>query len=303
MQDTQQTGHKPVLTEEVLTYLNPQAGKRYLDATFGAGGHTRAILEHEPNCSVIALDWDAQSIETYEPALKERYGERVTVLWGNFARLYHVLKKKNITQVDGILADFGTSQMQLADRAGFSVRRDTQLDMRMSPAHQQVTAAQVINSSTEEKLRDIFFQLGEERYARAVARAIVKRRQQKKFTTTLDLSTVVARAIPTRGPTRIHPATKVFQALRMYVNHELENMSAFFAAAMRVLSPGGRLVCISFHSLEDRLVKQFFREKEQGGEVRIVTKKVVVASEEEVARNPSARSAKLRALEVVRTTH
>lgn len=297
------TGHKSVLTAEVLEYLDVQPGKRYLDVTFGAGGHTRAILEKEPKASVVALDWDAKSIETYEPELKQEYGDRVSIIWGNFANLLYYLKKNNIKQIDGILADFGTSQMQIFDRAGFSLRKDSELDMRMSPAHQQVTAAHVVNTASEEKLTQIFLQLGEERHARAVARALIERRQQKKFHTTLDLATVVASAIPVRKYTRIHSATKVFQALRMYVNRELDNINSFLIAAMRLLKPGGRLLCISFHSLEDRMVKTFFRELEQEGRVELLTKKVVVAGSEELARNPSSRSAKLRAVKITHTSN
>jgi len=295
---TQSTGHKSVLVEEVIKYLHIQPHKLYMDVTFGAGGHTRAILEKEPNASVVAFDWDAKSIELYEPLLKEEFGDRLQVIWGNFANLLYYCKKNKIKQVDGILADFGTSQMHIFDRSGFSVRKDSELDMRMSPAHQQVTAAHVVNTASEEKLTQIFLQLGEERHARLIARALIERRQKKKFNTTLDLATVVAHAIPMKKYSRIHPATKVFQALRMYVNRELDNINSFLMAAMRLLKPGGRLVCISFHSLEDRLVKTFFREMEQKGHVEIITKKVVVASGEEVARNPSSRSAKLRAIEI-----
>lgn len=300
LEKNEQTGHKSVLVTEVLEYLHIQPKQHYLDVTFGAGGHTKAILEKDPSVSVTALDWDAHSIDAYGPLLKEHYGNRISLVWGNFAQLLHIFKKNKIAPVDGILADFGTSQMQIFDRAGFSVRKDTELDMRMSPAHQQITAAQVVNTSSEEKLTQIFFQLGEERHARIIARAIVERRQQKKFRTTLDLATVVTRAIPGKKLMRIHPATKVFQALRMYVNHELDNINSFLIAAMRVIKPGGRLVCISFHSLEDRLVKNFFRQMEEKGLATVLTKKVVTASPEEVLRNPSSRSAKLRAIEITR---
>jgi 16S rRNA (cytosine1402-N4)-methyltransferase len=290
-------GHKTVLVEEVLEYLNPKPGGVYLDVTFGAGGHTRAILEREPGSSVIALDWDVESIETYAPQFQGAYGNRVRIVWGNFAQLYAIAKKIGLKNVDGIIADFGTSQMQLFERAGFSFNRDTVLDMRMSPAHQLVTAAQLINTALEEKLKEIFLQLGEERHATLIARAIVQRRQKKKFETTMDLADVVASVIPIRGPRRIHPATKVFQALRMYVNHELENIHSFLCAARDMLVPGGRLLCISFHSLEDRLVKQFYRDQELASLGTVITKKVVIASDEEIARNPSSRSAKLRVFE------
>jgi 16S rRNA (cytosine1402-N4)-methyltransferase len=152
--------HTPVLVSEVVQYLDPKPGQVYIDATFGAGGHTRALLEQQAGCSVIALDWDLHSIEQYSPLLREQYGDRFRVIWGNFASLYAIVRKENITAVHGVLADFGTSHMQLADRAGFSFNRDTLLDMRMSPAHQPVTAAQVVNTASQEKLAQIFLQLG-----------------------------------------------------------------------------------------------------------------------------------------------
>jgi 16S rRNA (cytosine1402-N4)-methyltransferase len=294
---TASVGHKSVLVTEVLEYMAPKAGGLYLDVTFGAGGHTRALLDKVQGSTVIGLDWDMQSIETYAPPLQAVYGNRLRMLWGNFAQLYAIAKKERMRNLDGILADFGTSQMQLFDKAGFSFSHDTPLDMRMSPAHQLITAAQLVNTASEEKLKQIFLQLGEERHAGLVAHAITERRQKKKFSTTTDLASVVASVIPVRGPRRIHPATKVFQALRIFVNHELDNIRAFLCEAVRLLAPGGRLVCISFHSLEDRVVKDFYREQEAAGVGHVVTKKVVIPSEEEVGNNPSSRSAKLRVFE------
>jgi 16S rRNA (cytosine1402-N4)-methyltransferase len=294
----EQNPHKSVLVAEVLEYLSVRPHGVYIDATFGAGGHTQAILDAEPSCSVIGIDWDGASVDTYGPMMRERYGDRVRVMWGNFAQLYALVRREKITAVHGVLADFGTSQMQLTDRAGFSFKKDTPLDMRMSPAHQPVTAAQVVNTASEEKLREIFFQLGEERFARNIARAIVEQRQARKIMTTQALAEVVERAVPAaHGYRRIHPATKVFQALRIYINHELHNIEAFLAAAMKIVMPGGRIVCISFHSLEDRLVKDFFREQEVLQRGIVLTKRVVIPTEEEVHTNASSRSAKLRALE------
>ncbi len=289
--------HKPVLVDEVLTYLNPQPDKLYLDVTFGSGGHTRAILEYESQCSVVAMDWDAISLDIYAPPLQELFGDRLTVIWGNFAHLYRVLKKVGIQKVDGILADFGTSQMQIKERSGFSVYIETPLDMRMSPQHQRITAADIVNKFSEEKLREIFWQLGEDRNAKRVAHVIVEVRRKKKIKTTRELAEIIGRVVPRRLGTKIHPATKIFQALRMHVNKELENIHSFLAGALAVLNPGGRLVCISFHSLEDRLVKQFFKDQEIAGKLTILTKKVVIPMAKEVAKNPSARSSKLRAAE------
>ncbi len=301
MEHNQNVTHTPVLVEEVLSYLEVKPHGRYLDVTFGGGGHTRAILEAQKNSHVVALDWDKETIEAYGPALTEHYGNRIELIWSNFAQLYQVMKKKKLKPFDGILADFGTSRMQIFDKPGMSFQRDTPLDMRMSGGHYPITAAHVINSASEEKLFQIFAQLGEERYARRIAHAIVERRKQKEFSTTLDLAGVVAKAVPSKGKIqRIHPATRVFQALRIYVNHELENINAFLVAAMKALKPGGRLVCISFHSLEDRIVKQFFKEQEDAGVAQVLTKRVVVPTEQEVIANPASRSAKLRALELVR---
>jgi len=288
--------HKSVLVEEVLTYLDPQPGKTYLDVTFGVGGHSRAILQANPDTRVIALDWDQQALDVYGERLVEEFGpERVRLLWGNFALLYKILKNAGIKSVDGILADFGTSQNQIFQKDGFSVYRDTLLDMRMSPSHQKITAAELLNKATEEKLREIFYEYGQERYAPQIARAIVEYRAQKVIKTTGQLADLIEKAAPAKAKKRIHPATQVFQALRIYINKELENITSFLSAAIPALNPGGNLVCISFHSLEDRLVKQFFKTKEQEGMLTILTPDVVTASEDELKRNPSARSACLRA--------
>lgn len=288
--------HKTVMVNEVLDYLNPQPNALYCDVTFGSGGHTKAILDNEPDCRVVAVDWDATSIETYAPELEEKYGERLQIVWGNFANLYRLLQKANIHKVDAVLADFGTSQMHIKERAGFSFYRDSELDMRMSPAHQQVTAEQVINKSSESKLCEIFWQLGQESQAKKIVAAIIEARQKKSIQTTRELAVIVERALgkKEKRSSKIHPATKVFQALRMYVNHELNNIMGFLSSALQVLKPDGLLLCISFHSLEDRMVKQFFKDKAAEGKLEILTKHVVVPTREEIIKNPSARSAKLR---------
>ena len=297
MSDTTSLVHTPVLVNEVLTYLDPQPHKVYLDVTFGSGGHTRAILEKEPLCKVVAIDWDEVTLERFGAPLLEAFPDRLQLIWGNFSLLYKLLKKAGIKQVDGILADFGTSQVQIAERPGLSLYKNVPLDMRMSPPHQRHTAADVVNNADERTLSDIFFTYGEERWSKAIARAIVQDRAKKPFATTGDLVTLIERVVP-KDPTKkskIHRATRVFQALRIYINNELENITSFFPAALRALAPEGRLVCISFHSLEDRLVKQFFREQEQLGVMRVLTPKVVRPTEEEVAVNPSSRSSRLRA--------
>jgi len=290
--------HVPVMVAEVLEYLQPQPGKLYLDATFGAGGHTRAILDAEPTCRVVAVDWDMTSLEKHAEPLLAQYGERFSYIWGSFAHLYKLLKKYKIAQVDGVLADFGTSQMQISASPGFSLYRDAPLDMRMSPAHQRLTAADLLSEASESDLAYIFCAFGEERYSRRIARAIIEQRKKEPFTTTNQLAAFVKRVAPApRVRHTIHPATRVFQALRIYINSEIENIRAFLPVAFDLLSDGGRMVCISFHSLEDREVKKCFRQWKQEGRAEVLTKKVVTPSDDEVDRNQSARSAKLRSVQ------
>lgn len=298
MEENKSVTHKPVLVQEVLEYLQVEPHKTYLDVTFGAGGHTRAILESDSTTRVIAMDWDTRSIETFAPALQEEFGERFTILWGNFALMYKLLKKAGVKSVDGILADFGTSQMQIFERAGFSFSRDTPLDMRMSPPHQKNTAADILNTATPALLRTILYDYGDERFAKQIVNAIIEERGRSQIKTTKQLAQLIEKVVPGFAKKRgIHPATQTFQALRIYVNRELENITSFLPAAIQVLNPGGRLVCISFHSLEDRLVKDFMRNQELAGTGKVVTKKVVTASDTELRINPSSRSAKLRAFE------
>ncbi len=287
--------HKSVLVGEVLEYLDPKPNEIYIDATFGSGGHTYAILQKEPTCTVIGIDWDKDSLDRYTARITDKFGDRFIPVWGNFAQLYKLLKKINVKQVDGILADFGTSQMQIATKPGFSLYSDAPLDMRMSAAHYKTTAAHILGTASEDKLARIFFEYGEERYAKKIAREIVAARSKRRFKTTKQLAEFVKRIVPYRRESRIHPATRVFQALRIYVNQELENIHSFLRSTSSILADQGRLVCISFHSLEDRLVKQFLHDQSGAGKFKVLTKRVVVPSDEEIQANPSARSAKLRA--------
>lgn len=284
--------HKTVLIAEVIEYLNPQPGKVYVDCTFGGGGHTRAILEKEPACTVIGVDWDLDALKLNAAALEADFPGRFFPVMGNFGNLERLLDRVGFEQVDGILADFGTSQYQIKHKAGFSFYEDTPLDMRMSSGHYKVTAADMVNYATEEELAHIFFMYGEERASRKLARAIVEDRKIKKFKTTRQLAELVER-IMGHHPGKIHPATRIFQALRIAVNHELDNIHSLFQQVGRVLKPDGRMVFISFHSLEDRLVKQFIRD--QKAVFENLTPQVVVAGEAERTGNPSSRSAKLRA--------
>lgn len=288
--------HVPVLVQEVLTYMSPRPGGIYVDATFGGGGHTRALLEHQPQCTVIGLDWDLKALELNAPPLEAEFKERFKRLWGNFAQLQFLLKRERIGKIDGILADFGTSQYQIKQQAGFSFAHDTPLDMRMSPAHQKDTAYDIVNKATEKELVHIFQEYGEEWHARSIVRALVEARGIARIKTTGQLAKIILEVVHPKPPYRIHPATKVFQALRIAVNQELNNIRSLLAQSLELLVPCGRLVCISFHSLEDRMVKQFLRaHKEQ---FHSLTHKVVKAGAAEVSINPSSRSACLRAAEL-----
>lgn len=290
--------HKSVLLEEVLQYINPQPGKVYLDVTFGSGGHTRAILEKEPNCTVIGMDWDSLSFDTHVPPFEAEFKDRFIPVWGNFAHLYKVLKKFNIGMVDGILADFGTSQMQIEFRPGFSVYKDKLLDMRMSPSYQKLTAQEVLNSFSEKELCQILWDYGQERHAKKIVQAIIQEREKKRFTTSARLVQLIERVVPhSPGKKGIHPATRTFQALRIFINRELDNIHAFLPIAVSILNPQGRLVCISFHSGEDRIVKQFFRDQADQNVGAVLTKRVVVPTEKEIHENRASRSSKLRAFE------
>jgi 16S rRNA (cytosine1402-N4)-methyltransferase len=299
--------HIPVLGRAAVEFLNVRDGGVYVDATFGAGGYTRAILA-AAHCKVIGIDRDQNAIALGADLVEQARG-RLTLIEDRFSRLDAVAREAGFEQVNGVVLDLGVSSMQLdAPARGFSFRFDGPLDMRMGIG--PVSAAAIVAQASERDLADIIFTLGEERHARAVARAIVKRRTQAPIATTRELADIVASAVRSR-PGDIHPATRTFQALRMFVNDELAELAAALAAAERALKPGGRLVAVSFHSLEDRMVKTFLagRSTTAGGsrhapEVKrptptfgLLTKRPVVADETEIARNPRARSAKLRAAE------
>lgn len=299
--------HIPVLGREAIAHLAPRAGGIYIDATFGAGGYTSAILD-VPGTRVIAIDRDRTAIAGGAALVAQAEG-RLTLVEDRFSNLAEVCAAQGVDAVDGVVMDVGVSSMQL-DQAGrgFSFRLDGPLDMRMGQTGP--TAADIVARASESDLADIIYLFGEERHSRRVARAIVADRQETPFTTTRALADLVGRVVRSK-PGDIHPATRTFQALRIFVNEELEELQTALAAAEQVLKPGGRLVVVSFHSLEDRIVKNFIgdRGKTGGGSrhlpeavqavpsFRIVTKRPIVAGDAEVAANPRARSAKLRAAE------
>lgn len=286
--------HIPVLVDEVVHFLSPQPGGLYIDATFGGGGHTRAILSAQPTARVIAFDWDLEAIALHQEQFESEFPGRITFVFANFASMGFKLKKLGITHVDGILADFGTSQHQIKHKEGFSFDVDTPLDMRMSTSHHPLTAAQIVNKATEHELATIFWEYGQERYGKEIARAIIEARKKRPLTRTSELAQIVKSVVHRHGA--IHPATRVFQALRIVVNKELDQIAALLRASEHLLRPGGRMLCISFHSLEDRIVKHFFQESQL---LKVVTKKVVTATQSELERNPSSRSAKLRVAEKI----
>jgi 16S rRNA (cytosine1402-N4)-methyltransferase len=288
--------HEPVMVTEVLDMLLPSRGGLFVDCTVGLGGHGRALLDGGAT-RLFALDRDAAALELARAVLAS-FADRVTLVHADYRDLPGVLDSRGITLIDGALADLGVSSMQLdAEGRGFSFRRDERLDMRMDQT-QGPTAADLLRDVDEQELADLIFQFGEERYSRRVARAIVTARRDVPLTTTGQLAAVVRRAIPRRGYQRIDPATRTFQALRIWVNRELDGLDVFLAQAAERLRQGARLAVITFHSLEDRIVKHAFRALERSATaVRILTKRPLVPSDEEVARNPRARSAKLRAIE------
>jgi 16S rRNA (cytosine1402-N4)-methyltransferase len=288
--------HIPVLLEESIIGLSPERGGNYLDVTFGQGGHTRTLLERYQGITLYALDWNLDTIEKNAPALKVLYQERFNPIWGSFALLYRIVKKHDLPKFDGILADFGTTTEQLVEGEGFSFYNETFLDMRMSTAHYKVTAAEILNSASVKELEYIFSTFGEEPYSKKIAQTIVSKRAEEPIKTTKQLALLVEKIVGWKKK-GIHPATKIFQALRIAVNHELDNIKSFLPVASDALNIGGRLVCITFHSLEDRIVKQFMIQKEREGNYKVITKKAIQPSEEEVSKNKPSRSAKLRILE------
>ena len=284
--------HMSVLLAETILFLDPKPGGRFIDATLGAGGHTRAILDHTaPDGKVLAVDQDEAALSSAKGTL-ESFGSRVLFVHSNFRSVRAIAIEHGFMDCDGILADIGISSAMVDDPSrGFSFMREGPLDMRMD-RNQSLTAADVVNTHSEKEIADIIYTFGEERRSRPIARAIVRSRPLRSTT---DLVRAVERVSGAARHGRIHPATRTFQALRIYVNDELKSLEEFIDSSTAVVRSGGRVVVITFHSLEDRIVKQKFREPGVPG--RILTKKVVTASDEEVRRNPRARSAKLRAWE------
>ena len=310
------THHIPVLCDKVVDFLNPKSEGVYIDGTVGLGGHSAAILETStPNGRVIGIDMDVEALTVAENRLNT-FGGRSSLINGNFAEMDVLLAKHSVHAVDGILLDLGVSSLQLdTPHRGFSFNHTGPLDMRMnfggeldSAKQATLTAMQVVNDSTLDVLVDIFRRYGEERFAKRIANRVVRARQQEPITTTTQFAEIVKKAVPQKA-FKIHPATRVFQALRIHVNAELENLESGLDIAISLLKPGGCLCVITFHSLEDRIVKRCFQTCartcicppktpicicEHKPSVEILTKRPVLPSETEIQNNPRARSAKLR---------
>jgi 16S rRNA (cytosine1402-N4)-methyltransferase len=283
------------MVAEVIEHLAPGRGGVFLDCTVGLGGHARAMLDAGAT-RVIGIDRDPQAIERAGDALRDA-GGRVELVHGDYRRFDEVLDARRVGAIDGLLADLGVSSMQLdAPGRGFGFMRDGPLDMRMDPTSGS-TAAEMLAAVDEKTLADVIYELGEERYARRVARAIVEARRTRAIDTTGSLAEIVRRAIPRRGYTRIDAATRTFQAIRLWVNGELDGLDDFVTRASKRLAPGGRLVMLTFHSLEDRIAKHTLRALQAAQTITIRTKRPLVPSDAEIERNPRARSAKLRAAE------
>jgi 16S rRNA (cytosine1402-N4)-methyltransferase len=298
--------HRPVLLEETVNMLNAAQGGLFIDGTLGLGGHSEAILDASPNTRVIGIDRDPEALERARRRL-ERFGARFVAMRGNFKQIAELVPEK----AQGVLVDLGVSSLQFdTPERGFSFRFDAPLDMRMDASSEEETAADLLATLPEEEIARIIFEYGEERQSRKIARWIVERRERgEPIKTTGELANLVARAVGGKGKWQIHPATRTFQALRMAVNAELQGLGEFVEEAVGLLLQGGRFAAISFHSLEDRIIKQGFRRL--AGQctcpprvpvcscgakkvVEILTRRPIVAGEQEVNENPRARSAKLR---------
>jgi 16S rRNA (cytosine1402-N4)-methyltransferase len=282
--------HIPVLLEEVLQNLVSIEDGQFVDATLGGGGHTYRLLEKYKQIRVIGIDADEVALTIAEEALRE-FKDRITLVRGNFKNVKEILQGIGVSSIDGILFDLGTSTYQIMGKRGFSFNDDEALDMRMD-IREELTAYDIVNSYRVDDLATVLFEYGEEEKSRRIARAIVEARKKKPIETAKELADIVARAKWRRG--RIHPATKTFQAIRIETNHELESLKKGIESAVEVLNPGGRIAVISFHSLEDRMMKEFFRNSPA---LKILTKKPLRPERKEILTNPRSRSAKLRIAE------
>ncbi len=295
--------HESVLLEEVCHWLKPASGKTLLDGTLGLGGHAKCWLERSaPNGRVLGFDRDPEALKEARQILSD-YGDRIQIFQGNFRDCWKMLENTGSPAFDAILLDLGVSSLQLDSASrGFSFKAEGPLDMRMDPT-QSLTAEIIINERDEKSLQEILWNFGEERYARQIVRRILEARPRQRIRSTKELENIIFHGVPKKYRYgRIHPATRTFQALRIAVNGELDALDDFLSKVAKHLKTGGRLAVISFHSLEDRRVKQAFRAMEKEGRGKVLTKKPVSPSEAETERNPRSRSAKMRVWEYVGET-
>lgn len=293
--------HIPVLLQEAVEYLNVEKNKNYIDATGGLGGHSEEILKRNyPKGKVLIIDLDNQAIKVLkEKFTKEIKNNRVIIKEGNYKNLLEIAKEVNFKEVDGVLFDLGMSKMNLENsNRGFSFNRNEPLLMTYSD-NASYTAYDFVNYESFEKIRNVLRNYGEEWYASRIAKKIIEKRKIKKIETSLELSQLIEEIYPKRN-LRIHPATKTFQAIRIYVNDELNNLVRGLDGAFKLIETGGTIVVLSYHSLEDRIVKKFFKQKESEKVARILTKKPIIPTLKEINLNPSSRSAKLRAIKKIK---
>jgi 16S rRNA (cytosine1402-N4)-methyltransferase len=283
--------HTPVLVDKVIEFLNIKEGDWYVDCNLGGGGHTREILSRGGR--VLGIDWDQDAIDQVSQGFEKEIEKNLLIVKReNFTQIKELVDEVLKHQVEGVLFDLGVSSHQFDQRErGFSFQREAPLDMRMDQTL-SVRAMDLVNGLNEGELVELFRKLGEEVFSKRIAHRIVEQRSQSKIETTEQLANLIKSVVPHSG--KIHPATKVFQALRIAVNDELNNLKDALPSALDVLDEGGRMVVISFQSLEDRIVKNFFKEREELGEIKILTEKPLIPSEDEIYQNPRARSAKLR---------
>ena len=293
--------HNPVMLEEVKDFLITDKGGVYVDATIGMGGHSKKLLENlDPDAKLIGIDWDPEMLNIASNNLTQ-FPSQVKLIGGNFANLDDILKKERILYISGLLLDLGVSSLHFNKASrGFSFRREGPLDMRINPAN-PLTASSIINTWPYEQIEHLIRICGE-RFSHKIARAIINVREKKKIETTTELSKIIENVIPFKNKNKrtSHPATKTFLALRVAVNYEFDNLTKVLQKAIHLLAPGGRIAIITFHSLEDRIVKETFRFMAKMGGWKMVNKKPIIPSEREIELNPRARSAKLRVIEKTR---
>ena len=294
--------HYPVLLKEVIESLNPLPNQNYVDGTVGLASHTIEILKRtSPQGKVLAIDLNKETLKIAKRRIEEKgLSERVIFTQGNFAKIAEIAKKFRFSPVKGILLDLGLSMFLIKESGlGFTFQKNEFLDMRYSPKETNLTASQVLNSYSFKELAEIFSSFGQEKKAREIAEEIVRQRKKEPINYTFQLKEIVERVYGFKRKKRIHPATKIFQALRIYLNKELENLKEGLKSSFAILSPGGKMAVITFHSLEDKIVKQFYLEKKREGEGVIITKRPIKPKYQEIKINPPSRSAKLRVLEKI----